>query len=301
MYDILEQIKQLSLRDSKTISQKGLKLMEETGELAKVILPFDNADGTRHRFVDRNALIDGIADVMLVALSIAYSLKISDEKLIQMIRKKTHYWDKLQSIPSHESYPYEIHITVSQAESYANFVADCQDIGVKSVVLDLHTKSNGIIKDVMTSSTLVGTNQTVIEEMTRITEELEAKGYRVVRQKVETVPWHPHTASDKTEDNYFEAHIPVTIGESRQEALYYLVKRHPGCHLSRNALKKHIDGTVIFMTTIRHNDCDYETFTKRLGKFKCELAENGFEFGAKDIVEWAIYDNNLTHDAMWVE
>lgn len=300
-HELIEQIRRLSLKDTKSLSQQGLKLAEECGELAKVILPFENADGTRHRFVDRQALVDGVADVILVALSIAFKMKIHDDKLIAMIQKKAHYWEKLQSIPSLEAYPYEIHITVAQAPSYEQFVMDCKDIEVKPVVLDLHTNANGIIKDVMTSSTLVGNNQTVIEEVDRITVELEQRGYRVVRQKVETVPWHPHTAAERTEYNYFEAHIPVTLMEENQEKLYDLTKRHPGSHLSRNILKKHNDGTYIMMVTIRHNDCDHPTFVTRVNRLKGALAESGFDFGAKDIVEWAIYDNNVSHDADWTE
>ncbi len=300
--DLLQQIKRLSIKDTKTLSQQGLKLAEECGELAKVILPFDNADGTRHRFVDRQALVDGIADVLLVALSIAFKMKVHDDKLLAMLAKKTHYWEKLQSLPSHEAYPYEIHITVAQAPSYEQFLLDCKDIGVKAVVLDLHTKANGIIKDVMTSSTLVGTNQTVIEEVDRITVELETRGYRVVRQKVETVPWHPHTAAERNDDNYFEAHIPVTVQmNGDEEKLFDLTKRYPGTHLSRNVLKKHNDGTAILMVTIHHNDCDHPTFVTRVNRLKGAMAEEGFDYGSKDMVEWAIYDNNIKHDAGWME
>lgn len=302
MEDIDEKIKELSMKDSKNISQIGLKLMEECGELAKVLLPFDNADGTRHRFVDRTALTDGVVDVLLVARSIAYKLKINDDKLRAMTVKKLRRWEKLQSIPSYEAYPYEIHITVSHAPSYEEFLLDCKDIGVKAVVLDLHTKASGVIKDVMTSSTMVGTNESVIDEVDRITVALEGKGYRVVRQKIETVPWHPHTCSERTDDNYFEAHIPVTIGDGDVEydKLKYLSKRYPGCHLSRNALKKHNDGTVIMMVTMRHNDCSHEDFIKRVNQLRAGLVGEGYDISPKDMVEWAIYDNNIMHDGEWM-
>lgn len=303
MTDLDERIKELSLKDTKTISQMGLKLMEECGELAKIMLPFDNADGTRHRFVDRTALTDGVVDVLLVARSILYKLKIHDDKVNAMMHKKTHYWEKLQSLPSYDSYPYELHITVAQAPSYEQFLIDCKSIGVKAVVLDLHTKSSGIIKDVMTSSTMVGTNQTVIEEMDRITYELESLGYRVVRQKIETVPWHPHTSTERSDDNYFESHIPVTIrnDETAYEKLYYLIKRYPGCHLSRNALKQHNDDTVIYMVTMRHNDCNHDDFVKRVNQLRAGLAGEGYDISPKDMVEWAIYDNNVQHDSEWIE
>jgi hypothetical protein len=44
-------IKDLSIKDNKTLSQ-SIKVVEEVGELAKVILP-DSAPGTMHRFSDR--------------------------------------------------------------------------------------------------------------------------------------------------------------------------------------------------------------------------------------------------------
>lgn len=300
-HDLLEEIKRLSLNDTKSLSQQGLKLFEEGGELAKCLLPYDNADGTRHRFVDREKVLEEICDVMLVALSIAYKMKFSNEKIFSMLRYKTLYWEKLQSIPSHEEYPYEIHITVQSAESVDKFLEDCTAIGVKGIVLDLHTKQSGIIHDVMTSSTIIGNNGTVIEEMTRITVELEQRGYTVIRQKIETVPWHPHVATERTDDNYFEAHIPVVVDEGDREDLYDMLKMHPGSHLSRNALKKNHDDTKIYMITIRHNDCDLDTFKSRLKRLTDALDDDDFEFGAKEMIEWAIYDNNVKHDKAWTD
>ena len=45
MNNINDFIKTLSIKDKKTLSQKGLKLVEEVGELARVILPYDSAHG----------------------------------------------------------------------------------------------------------------------------------------------------------------------------------------------------------------------------------------------------------------
>ena len=44
--ELLSYIQKLSIRDKKTLSQKALKVTEECGELARVVLPFDNAAGT---------------------------------------------------------------------------------------------------------------------------------------------------------------------------------------------------------------------------------------------------------------
>ena len=92
-----EFIKQLSLNDKKTLSQKALKTCEEVGELAKAILPFDSAHGTNHRFVDREKILEEIADVHLTNISIAYSLNFTDEEIMDMIHQKSLKWSELQA------------------------------------------------------------------------------------------------------------------------------------------------------------------------------------------------------------
>lgn len=92
-----EFIKSLSFNDKKSLSQKCLKLVEEVGELAKVVLPFDSAHGTSHRFVDKEKILEEIADVHLTNFSIAYSLGFSDEDINNMILKKSIKWSSLQS------------------------------------------------------------------------------------------------------------------------------------------------------------------------------------------------------------
>lgn len=297
-----DRIKALSHKDNKNLSQVGLKIGEEYGELAKAILPFDNADGTTHRFVDRDKIAEEIADVLLCLATLQHKTNIPDHKLNMWIERKSLRWEKLQEIPASATYPYEIHITVKEAPSVNQFRADCEEIGVKPIVLDLHTHTHGIINDVMTSSKMIGDNRTVIDEVDRITGELEDRGYKVVRQKVETVPWHPNTFTDRTDDNYFESHIPVTLDKDKVEDLYWLCKqRHPGSHVSRNSLKEYMDNTAIYMVTLRHKDDDLETFKKRVERLKTDIENAGHETSAKDIIEWAIYDNNVEHDSTWTE
>jgi len=111
---INEFIKQLSLNDKKTLSQKALKTCEEVGELAKAILPFDSAHGTNHRFVDRERILEEIADVHLTNISIAYSLGFTDEEITDMIHQKSLKWSELQAKEEKAQFPlpFEIHITV---------------------------------------------------------------------------------------------------------------------------------------------------------------------------------------------
>lgn len=49
----------------------------------------------------------------------------------------------------------------------------------------------GSLKDVMTSSKHFGDNRSAYEEANRIANKLTSFGYKVVRKKIETVPWHP--------------------------------------------------------------------------------------------------------------
>jgi len=92
MNNINDFIKTLSIKDKKTLSQKTLKLVEEVGELARVILPYDSAHGTNHRFTDREALLEEVVDVYLTNISIAHSLGFTDEEFNDMLDKKSKKW-----------------------------------------------------------------------------------------------------------------------------------------------------------------------------------------------------------------
>lgn len=113
--DLLDYIKNLSVKDKKTLSQKALKTCEEVGELAKAILPFDSAHGTSHRFVDKEKVLEEIVDVFLTNISIAYSLGFTDEEIEEMTYKKALKWNEIQIKEEKAEFPlpFEIHITIS--------------------------------------------------------------------------------------------------------------------------------------------------------------------------------------------
>lgn len=149
--DILNYIRSLSIKDKKTLSQKALKTCEEVGELAKAVLPFDSAHGTSHRFVDREKILQEIADVFLTNISIAYSLDFTDDEIDEMIYRKSLKWNELQLKEEKAQFPlpFEIHITVDALEmrdpimydtltfNLEKFKLACQDIGVKPIVIEL--------------------------------------------------------------------------------------------------------------------------------------------------------------------
>jgi len=325
-------IKDLSIKDKKTLSQKGLKLAEEVGELARAILPYDSAPGTNHRFSDREQILEEIVDVYLTNISIAHSLGFTDEEVNDMLNKKSKKWAQLQLKEEGATFPlpFEIHITVDLEKlletnfTIDNFREDCKSIEVKPIVLDLEMKE-GSIKDVMTSSKHFGDNRSAYEEANRIANKLTSFGYKVVRKKIETVPWHPAAPTFNTGEPipngcYFESHIGVVILPEEKVALqelveglnegYYSPSRGYGrpsqielggtCKLSQNFFKKSKDGSkFVNMLTYRDNMTCREDFEKDVELIKFLLNDDKFEF-EKVEVEYALYDTNVNHDAKWI-
>ena len=331
-------IKDLSIKDKKTLSQKGLKLAEEVGELARAILPYDSAPGTNHRFSDREQILEEIVDVYLSNISISHSLGFTDEEVNEMLNKKSKKWAKLQLKEDAATFPlpFEIHITVNTSDEWddgkatlfgfeiEHFRNICDEIGVKPIVLDLEMKE-GTLKDVMTSSKHFGDNRSAYEEANRIANKLTSFGYKVVRNKIETVPWHPAAPTFKTGEPipngcYFESHIGVTISPEEKPYLEGLVEElnagffspsrgfsRPSqielggtCKLSQNFFKKSKDGSkFVNMLTYRDNMTCKEDFERDVELIKFLLNEDKFGF-EKVEVEYALYDTNVNHDSKWI-
>ena len=326
MNNINDFIKTLSIKDKKTLSQKGLKLVEEVGELARVILPYDSAHGTNHRFIDREAILEEVVDVYLTNISIAHSLGFTDEEFNDMLVKKSEKWSKLQASEEKAEFPlpFEIHVTVESPKDIDGFKDACSLIEVKPIVIDLEINDGSIIKDVMTSSKHFGDNRTAYEESKRICRDLELQGFKVLRNKIESVPWHPaapviSTGKEIPNGCYFEAHIGVTIYPSQKDELNEFVKNIEDTYainfsgvgdpltslsgtakLSQNFFKKSKDGSkFVNMLTYRSNICGSPKFKLEVEGIKHLLQEEGFEF-EKVEVEYAVYDTNVTHDAKWI-
>jgi NTP pyrophosphatase (non-canonical NTP hydrolase) len=321
--NINEYIKNLSIKDKKTLSQKGLKLVEEVGELARVILPYDSAHGTNHRFIDRESILEEVVDVYLTNISIAHSLGFTDEEFNDMLIKKSEKWSQLQATEEKADFPlpFEIHVTVKPDNSYVEFSIDefkkdCDLVGVKPIVIELELE-NGTLEDVMTSSKHFGDNRSAYEESMRIVNELKIRGYKVVRNKIESVPWHPaapviSTGKEIPNGCYFESHIGVVITPDEKRSLNYLVnflnsedgyeiiELSGTVKLSQNFFKKSKDGSrFVNMLTYRSNRCGSPKFKLEVEGLKNILTKKGFEF-EKVEVEYAVYDTNVTHDAKWI-
>jgi len=322
--NLLEFIKSLSLNDKKSLSKKALKTTEEVGELAKAVLPYENAAGTLHRFVGKKAILDSSADIILCALSIAYDLGYNDQDIIDMMNEKAIKWSGLQVKESSVKYPlpYEIHITIENSEiSFTSmpenikleycekfiekFKFDCESIKIKPIVLELEKNNTIVMKDVMTSSKHYGDNTTVQKEADRIVNSLKNLNYKIVRVKIETVPWHPAAPkiTDKHfkmgEGNYFESHLRILTTKDKKEGIDFIAKKF-NAHLSRNYFKKINDEQYIIMMTLRVFDQSAEQFEQSVNNLKNWIIEDGFVVDKVEI-EFALYDTNINHDNDWIK
>ena len=170
----------------------------------------------------------------------------------------------------------------------------------------------------MMNSKHFGDNRSVYEEANRIANELTSFGYKVVRKKIETVPWHPAAPTFNTGEPipngcYFESHIGITITQDEKELLQEFVEGlNSGCteagrielggtcKLSQNFFKKSKDGSkFVNMLTYRDNMTCKKDFERDVEAIKSSLNECDFDF-EKVEVEYALYDTNVNHDARWI-
>jgi NTP pyrophosphatase (non-canonical NTP hydrolase) len=93
----LELIKNLSLSESKNISQRFLKLQEECGELAEEILIEQKASGVQYKKAGPDGIAGEAIDVLLVALSIYFCTGGSLADLNTLVHKKSLKWQEFQS------------------------------------------------------------------------------------------------------------------------------------------------------------------------------------------------------------
>lgn len=300
----LAYVRDLTAADPKSLVEKGLKAAAEVGELTSAVLSFANVAGAQHRLVGREAVLDEVADVVLAALSVAYDIGATHEEIEAEIHRKAVKWEGIQKSESGARFPlpFEIHVTVESAELDA-FRAACAALGVKPIVLDLHLRSGGAVRDVQTSSVFHGDNQGSLAEVRRISDGLAAAGFRVLREKIETVPWHPAAPSARRPGLamepgcYFEAHLNVVCTEARKPLLKLVADGH-GAHLSRNAFKVLEDGSFTIMITHRAHSGTEQEFRADLARLSAMLTEAGFAV-AKEIVEFSIHDTKPQHDAAW--
>ena len=311
--NINDYIKKLSLNDKKNLVQKTLKLGEEFGELSKKILPYVGSYGTNHRIVNKDKILEELADLHLVNQSILYDLGFTLEDFEDKLIEKAQVWNSLQikedrALSKSDLMPYEIHITLKSLEGVDInvFKEDCKTIGVKPIVLALQDlNSNKVMDDIMTSSKIYGNNGEAFNEMKRISNALTNLGYNVVREKIEASYWHTKAPFKEGGDTkmpagcYFEVHLNIECTNEKLNKLNQISKS-TNCHLSKNAFKIIDDNTFTIMMTYRSYEQMFEDFEEHLNFIKDTLQFNQFKL-EKEIIEFAIYDTKINHDKLWLE
>lgn len=186
-----------------------------------------------------------------------------------------------------ESLIYEIHITVDNLESFSD---NCYEIGVKPIIIDL---GENIPTQVMTSSTVRGSDASALAMASHLSSIFKDRGYNVIRAKIETVPWHPKAACPDP-NQYFECHFGVKLPCDETQLKFWA--KTFNLHYSRNAMKQ--DHQKVQMLTYRlHGQRDM--FEEHVGKIKKYLEMSGFEL-EKVITEFALYDTNVELDRQWL-
>lgn len=89
-------VRELSLREQKSLIERFVKLSEECGELAQELLIISNASGFQHKTPGRDGIKGEAVDILLVVLSIFFKCGGSEEELKELIEKKCDKWKKLQ-------------------------------------------------------------------------------------------------------------------------------------------------------------------------------------------------------------
>lgn len=303
----LEHIKLLTALDTKTVGERVMKLFEEGGELAKVVAPYENVSSTRHRFVEKKRILEEAIDTLLVSYSIAYHMGFTDEEVEEMFKQKLMKWNNIlakEEKTRGKPIPYEIHVTVRcDPVSIERFKQVCSEIEVKPIVLALQTvEHTDVMQDVMTSSVHLGTNASAYNASVDIVNALRARGFDVVRTKIETVPWHPAAPASEQDEMpkncYFESHVAVRTSQAQKELLTRLAEKY-GAHMSKNIFKIVDESNFVQMMTIRWYKGTYPDFDAAIDRFIQALAAHGFELDKK-IVEFSVYDTKVSHDAAWI-
>lgn len=305
---LLDYVRSLSARDAKSLTQCALKLSEETGELAKVVLPFENAPSTRHRLATKSAVAEEAVDVILVALSLLHKIDYSDEDIDSMMRIKATKWDHILEreglLQDPDKIPHEIHLTVNLGcYTVEYFKNACAGLSIKPIVLELPI-AGGKMDEVMTSSHFFGTTADCLIEANKLSHFLlSSYGLKVIRRKIETVPWHPHAPQvpgDTThKDCYFECHVGVLMDSQdlqHTDGILHFIS--PNAHMSRNVFKRYDNGEYVQMMTIRNYGIR-QAFDTQVDEYLATLDTWGFKY-EKVIREYAIYDTNIHHDQAWI-
>lgn len=89
--DLVEIVRELSQKDEKDISQKGLKLFEETGEVAEALLSYNKASSCAYKEKSLDDLTEELGDTLNCVLDVAIASGIEPRKVVEVAIEKCLY------------------------------------------------------------------------------------------------------------------------------------------------------------------------------------------------------------------
>lgn len=91
--DLISRHKEVNTLEKKTMIEKALKLSEETGEVAEAVCSYMDVAGCGYKNKTEADVVEESLDVVIMALSIAFSTSMSDREIRDIMLKKIDKWE----------------------------------------------------------------------------------------------------------------------------------------------------------------------------------------------------------------
>jgi inosine/xanthosine triphosphate pyrophosphatase family protein len=200
---------------------------------------------------------------------------------------------------------YEAHVTVRAAPGEApRFREACDALGVKCVLIELPAGEHAA--QPMTASVHRGVLREVQGEVHALARAIVARGFEVVRTKIEALPrnadW-PETDEDAAARpaGYFEYHVKLALpaGDEASLARVRDACEPLGARLSRNAGARRREGEEDRFVTLRVPGAGRPRAEARFAELVAALEALPFRVRAR-IREYTVYDSDVAVDRGWL-
>lgn len=196
--------------------------------------------------------------------------------------------------------PHELHVTVAADSTDPKiFEEACGDLGIKPHIIYNEVPSGNTIVDYLTGSDFNGRSSQAFAELGRIAGGLRAAGLDVVREKIETSPWHPKAPKSSldrlSEGTYFECHF--TLPDLPTIHGFRALEWGNVPFLISTTESKRAHG--LLFATMRHYISTAGAFCENVNQIHATLAQQ-IEVGIPT-VEFSLYDSNPDHDNAWID
>ncbi|MBK8252556.1 MAG: hypothetical protein IPK82_07800 [Polyangiaceae bacterium] len=199
---------------------------------------------------------------------------------------------------------FEAHVTVRAAtDALPLFREACDAIGVKCVLIEL---PQGVISaQPMTASVHRGSLRDVQEEVHNMGRELLARGFEVIRTKIEALPRNgeiplTNESAAQRPAGYFEYHIKVSLpdGDEQARAAVNSAVASFGAHLSRNANARRRPGEEDRFITLRVPGVGQPEAEARFQALLSAVEALPYPIRSR-VREYTVYDSDVNVDRGW--